>query len=79
MTISVRVLTRERRTRQREACEAIARRLHDQYVPTLAEPLPRELEDLIAQLVAFETRKRGPRARAAQVSRSIMAQLTPRS
>jgi membrane fusion protein, multidrug efflux system len=28
-------------------------------LPTLAEPLPRELNDLIAQLVDFETRKRG--------------------
>jgi hypothetical protein len=28
-------------------------------LPILAEPLPRELNDLIAQLVAFETRKRG--------------------
>jgi Biotin-lipoyl like len=28
-------------------------------LPIVAEPLPRELNDLIAQLVAFETRKRG--------------------
>ena len=28
-------------------------------LPSLAEPLPRELNNLIAQLIAFETRKRG--------------------
>ena len=28
-------------------------------LPSLAEPLPRELNNLIAQLVVFETRKRG--------------------
>jgi hypothetical protein len=39
---------------------AIGRQLSIAYLPTLAEPLPRELQDLLAQLVAFEMRERGP-------------------
>jgi len=37
---------------------AIGRRLSITYLPTVLEPLPRELNDLVAQLVAFEMRKR---------------------
>jgi hypothetical protein len=33
---------------------AIGRQLHDGYVPILAKPLGRELEDLVAQLAALE-------------------------
>jgi len=36
---------------------AIGRRLSITYLPTVLEPLPRELNDLLAQL-AFEMRKR---------------------
>ena len=35
---------------------AIGRQLDADYLPTLAKPLPRELEDLLAQLVAHEIR-----------------------
>ena len=37
---------------------AIGRQLSITYLPTILEPLPRELNDLVAQLVAFEMRKR---------------------
>jgi hypothetical protein len=37
---------------------AIGRQLSVAYLPTVLEPLPRELNDLAAQLVAFEMRKR---------------------
>jgi hypothetical protein len=58
------------------ALEAIGRQLDANYLPTLTKPLPRELKHLLAQLVAYETRKRtsvkydeehhdGPRRRAA--------------
>src|SRR5438093_7533448 len=36
---------------------AIGRQLSVAYLPTVLEPLPRELNDLVAQLVAFEMRK----------------------
>jgi hypothetical protein len=50
-------------------------------LPSLAEPLPRELNNLIAQLIAFETRKRGSNARPLDVLQSVMAQMArhPRS
>ena len=41
------------------AFTAICRQLDGDYLPTLAKPLPRELKDLLAQLVEYE-RKRGP-------------------
>jgi hypothetical protein len=41
------------------AFTAICRELDADYLPNLAKPLPRELEDLLAQLVAYEIRKRG--------------------
>jgi hypothetical protein len=37
---------------------AIGRQLSVAYLPTVLEQLPRELNDLVAQLVAFEMRKR---------------------
>jgi hypothetical protein len=37
---------------------AIGRQLHG-YMPTLAKPLPSELQDLVVQLVALESGKRG--------------------
>ena len=41
----------------------------------LAIPVPRELKDLIAQLVAFESRNRGSSARPVEVLESVMSQL----
>ena len=41
---------------------AIGRELSAAYLPTVREPLPSELEELVAQLVAFEMRRRGSSA-----------------
>lgn len=56
---------------------AIGRQLSVAYLPTVLEPLPRELNDLVAQLVAFETRKRELNARPSEIVRLVMAQLAP--
>ena len=56
---------------------AIGRQLSVAYLPTVLEPLPRELSDLVAQLVAFETRKREPNARPSETLQFVMAQLAP--
>jgi hypothetical protein len=56
---------------------AIDRELHADCLPTLAKPLPRELEDLIAQLVAFEFGKRGSTERSVEVSQSSIAHPGP--
>ena len=42
---------------------AIGRQLSVAYLPTVHEPLPSELKDLVAQLVASEMRPRGWSAR----------------
>ena len=44
---------------------AIGRQLNEDYQPTLAKPLPTELKDLVARLVALEINKRGSSRRAA--------------
>ena len=64
-----------------DTLNAIGRQLSDTYLPTVREPMPRELKDLVAQLVAFEMRKRGPSARPAEALQFVMAQLAtdPRS
>jgi hypothetical protein len=56
---------------------AIGRQLSVAYLPTVREPLPRELEDLVVQLVAFEMRERGSNARPAQALQCVMAELAP--
>jgi hypothetical protein len=58
---------------------AIGRELHADYLPTLTKPLPRELEDLIAQLVAFEFGKRGSTERSVEVLQSSIAHPGPQS
>ena len=58
---------------------AIGREPHADYLPTLTEPLPRELEDLIAQLVAFEAGKRGPTERSVEILQSSIAHPGPQS
>jgi hypothetical protein len=58
---------------------AIGRRLHADYLPTLAKPLPSELKDLVAQLVALEFGKRGSTQRPVEVLQSAIAPLGPRS
>lgn len=39
---------------------AIGRQLQDNYLPTVRNPLPSELKDLVTQLVALEAGMRGP-------------------
>jgi hypothetical protein len=56
---------------------AIDRELHADYLPTLTKPLPRELEDLIAQLVVFEFGKRGSTERSVEVLQSSIAHPGP--
>jgi hypothetical protein len=56
---------------------AIDREPHADYLPTLTKPLPRELEDLVAQLVVFEFGKRGSTERSVEVSQSCIAHPGP--
>ena len=63
--------------RMDDTLSAIGRQLSVAYLPTVREPLPRELKDLVVQLVAFEMRKRGSSARSAEALQSVMAQLAP--
>jgi hypothetical protein len=56
---------------------AIGRQLSVAYLPTVLEPLPRELNDLVAQLVAFEMRKRQPSARPSETLQFVMEELAP--
>ena len=58
---------------------AIGRQLSAAYLPTVQEPLPRELKDLVLQLVASEMRKRGSSARPPKDLQFVMAQLAPDS
>jgi hypothetical protein len=60
-----------------DTLNAIGRQLSDTYLPTVREPLPRELRNLVVQLVAFEMRKRGSSARPAEALQCAMAQLAP--
>jgi hypothetical protein len=60
-----------------DTLSAIGRQLSIAYLPTVREPLPRELQDLVVQLVAFEMRKRGSSARPAEALQSVMAQVAP--
>lgn len=56
---------------------AIGRELSVAYVPTVQEPLPRELAVLVVQLVALEMRERGSGARPAPALQCVMAQPAP--
>jgi len=56
---------------------AIGRELAVAYLPTVREPLPRELADLVVQLVALEMRERGSSARPAHALQCVMAQPAP--
>jgi hypothetical protein len=60
-----------------DTLSAIDRQLSVAYLPTVREPLPRQLKDLVVQLVAFEMRKRGSSARPAEALQFVMAQLGP--
>ena len=58
---------------------AIGRQLNEDYQPTLAKPLPTELKDLVARLVALEINKRGSSRRAIAVLQSRAAQPEPKA
>jgi hypothetical protein len=60
-----------------DTLSAIDRQLSVAYLPTVREPLPRELTDLVAQLVAFEMRKRGSSTRPAEALHFVMQQMAP--
>jgi hypothetical protein len=62
---------------KRDTLTAIGRQLSVAYLPTVREPLPKELKDLVVQLVAFEASKRGSSARPMKALQLDMAQLTP--
>ena len=51
---------------------AIGRQLHAHYFPILAKPLPSELENLVARLVALESAKRGSSKRSIAVLQSAI-------
>jgi hypothetical protein len=46
---------------------AIGRQLQAEYSPTVGQPLPGELKDLLARLVALDAGKRGPTERSVEV------------
>jgi hypothetical protein len=57
---------------------AIGRQLSVAYLPTVLEPLPRELNHLVAQLVAFEARSNAHPADSSESDRAER-QVDPRS
>jgi hypothetical protein len=53
---------------------AIARQLQDDYLPTVRKPLPSELKDLVAQLVALEAGRRRSTGRFVEALQPAIAQ-----
>jgi hypothetical protein len=66
-------------TSMQASLTAIGRQLHDDYLPTLADPLPSDLKDLVAVLVAREINKRGSSRRAIAVLQSGPAHPEPKA
>jgi hypothetical protein len=58
---------------------AIGRQLQADYSPVAGTPLPHELKDLLARLVALEDSKRAPTERSVEVLETAIAQPRPRS
>ena len=58
----------------KDTLTAIGRQLSVAYLPTVREPLPSELNDLVAQLVAFEMRRRGSSAGVAETLEIVWTQ-----
>jgi hypothetical protein len=54
------------------ALAAIGRQLDADYRPLPGTPLPRELEDLLARLIAYEIRKREPTERSEEGLQSLI-------
>jgi anti-sigma factor NepR-like protein len=78
MTISMRH-SRGTEVRMHEPCVAIGRQLRADYSDLVAQPLPRRLAELTAQLVAFEGGRRGPDKGPAEHLSPAPAQLQLRS
>jgi hypothetical protein len=57
---------------------AIGRELSAAYLPTVRELLPGELKDLVAQLVAFDMRRRGSSASLAEALQLVERQSVAR-
>jgi hypothetical protein len=57
MTRANKNLILDRGTRDHGARAAAGSRLHDHYAAVLAEPLPADIKDLVAQLVALDARE----------------------
>ena len=57
---------------------AIGRQLHDDFSQAMRKPLPRELRDLVAQLVALEAGMRGSTERSIEVLQPTNARQGPR-
>ena len=62
----------------RASLTAIGRQLQDDYLLPSSMPLPRELEELVAQLVALDTRKQRWTERSAKVLQFPIACPAPR-
>jgi hypothetical protein len=62
-----------------DALTAIGRQLSVAYLPTVREPLPSELKDLVVQLAAFEMRRRGSSAGLPEALELVRAQPVPDS
>ena len=58
---------------------AIGRQLHHDFLQAAREPLPSELKDLVAQLVALEAGMRGSTERSIEVLQPAIARQGPRS
>jgi hypothetical protein len=58
---------------------AIGRHLHDDFLPAVREPLPSELKDLVAELVALEAGMRGSTERSIEVLQPAIARQGVRS
>ena len=52
---------------------SIGRQLHDDLLPAVREPLPSELKDLVAELVALEAGMRGSPKRGIEVLQPAIA------
>jgi len=63
MTASTKNSVLDRGVRCRGARAVAGSRLHELYAATLAEPLPADLRDLVAQLVALEAGAKKSRER----------------
>ena len=55
------------------AFTAVCRQLDADYLPTLVKPLPRALQDLLAQLVEYEIRKTGSTEQSGERLHSLIA------